>query len=113
MELHPRTVLNYILPNGKRPLKEWLNELHQNTQIRIRKRLIRLGAGDLGGTKHIEDGMFELRLDFGPGYRIYFGMDGKEIILLLLGGDKSTQRNDIKKASEYWNEYKERKISSD
>lgn len=63
--------------------------------------------GNLGDHRSVGDGVFELRLDFGPGYRIYFGRIGHQVILLLTGGDKSSQTKDITKAKQYWNDYKE------
>ena len=112
MELKPRKLENYIARNGKKPFREWLDRLHENVQVQIRKRLVRLGMGDFGDSKHIESGMYELRIHFGPGYRVYVGSDGDLIVILLLGGDKSTQETDIKKALKHWYEYKERKIST-
>jgi putative addiction module killer protein len=63
----------------------------------------------MGDHRSVGDGVLEARLDFGPGYRIYFALDGPRMILLLLGGDKSTQSNDIRDAKSHWQDYKERK----
>ena len=62
--------------------------------------------------KSLGDGVYELRIDFGPGYRVYYGLDGDVVVLLLSGGDKSTQAKDIKQAKEYWNEYKKNRKTS-
>lgn len=67
-----------------------------------------LSPGNLGNYRSVGGGVFELRLDFGPGYRIYFGQVGNTIVLLLCGGDKSSQTRDIESAKTYWLEYKER-----
>ena len=77
------------------------------TQTRIEARIERLESGNLGDYRSVGDGVFELRLQFGPGYRIYFGEVDNTIVLLLCGGDKSSQGRDIKRAKAYWREYKE------
>jgi putative addiction module killer protein len=79
------------------------------TRARIVARLDRLKAGLLGDWKSIGGGVFELRIDVGPGFRVYYGQDGKTLILLLCGGDKRTQAKDIENAHSYWKDYKARK----
>ncbi len=69
-------------------------------------RLRRLEQGNLGDAKHIKGRLYELRLFFGPGYRIYFGKDGNSLIVLLAGGDKNSQEKDIRVALQYWEKYK-------
>ena len=78
-----------------------------STRIRIDKRFKRLEDGNLGDCESVRDGVFELRLHFGPGYRMYFGQIDNRIILLLPGGDKTSQRRDIERSKAYWREYKE------
>lgn len=68
-------------------------------------RLDRVERGNFGSHHSVGDGVTELVIDFGPGYRIYFGQDGKDLVILLIGGDKSSQRTDIKTAKEYWRSY--------
>ena len=98
----------YRTPNGQEPFTEWLKSLRdQRTRKRIQNRIARIVSGNLGDHKSVGDGVFELRLDFGPGYRIYFGEVDNTIILLLCGGDKSSQNRDIERAKVYWQEYKE------
>ena len=75
------------------------------TRRRILKRLIRLEYGYYGDSKAVGDGVKELRFIFGAGYRIYFGEDGDKLVILLTGGDKSSQRKDIQQAQAYWKEY--------
>jgi putative addiction module killer protein len=101
-----RQIEIYRTKDGVKPFQEWLESLRDNAgRYRIKERLDRVALGNLGDHKFIDGGVLELRLDFGPGYRIYFGEIGKKIILLLSGGDKSTQKKDIKKAIGYWHDY--------
>ncbi|MBN2325521.1 MAG: type II toxin-antitoxin system RelE/ParE family toxin [Candidatus Omnitrophica bacterium] len=93
----------------KSPFREWLNSLSIKARDRVLSRLYRIQNGNLGDYKRIGTGVFKLRLFFDGGWRIYFGRDGEEIILLLCGGDKSSQKRDIEKALEYWRQYHEQK----
>ncbi|MFB2838873.1 MULTISPECIES: type II toxin-antitoxin system RelE/ParE family toxin [Floridanema] len=107
MEAQPREIQRYVTPDGKIPFTEWLNSLRDiKAQIKIRGRLERVALGNLGDYRSVGEGVFELRINYGPGYRIYFGQVGSIIILLLCGGDKSTQDQDINTAKEYWAEYR-------
>lgn len=88
---------------------EWLNNLKDPTiRMRIRRRLDRLELGNLGDCKPVGEGVSELRLAFGSGYRIYFAEEDDVIIILLCAGDKSSQKNDIKTAKIYWHELEEK-----
>ena len=105
---HPREIQAYRTQNGREPFTEWLRSLRdQRTRDRIRKRLERLGDGNFGDCRSVGDGVFELRVQFGAGYRIYFGEVDNIIVLLLCGGDKSSQARDIDRAKTYWMEHKE------
>jgi putative addiction module killer protein len=96
----------YVANNGKAPFISWLESLKDKTvRYRIKERLDRVVLDNLGDYKLIAKGLAELRFNFGSGYRVYFGQHKEEIILLLCGGDKSTQEQDIKKAKEYWKNY--------
>ena len=96
----------YVTEDGKKPFIEWLESLEDKTiRYRIKERLDRVALGNLGDHKFIGNGVYELRLAFGSGYRIYYGNEGSEIILLLCGGDKATQKKDIKKAVIYLKNY--------
>lgn len=99
----------YETSMGKQPFQEWLDALDWNIAGRIQSRLARVIVGNFGDCTVIGDGISELRIDFGPGYRVYFARHGVEIIVLLIGGDKGSQRRDINQAKRYWQEYKERK----
>ena len=87
---------------GKRPFNDWLSKIKdKKDKIRIRRRVDRLQLGHYGDFKKLKKNLYELRLFFGPGYRVYFTEQNNEIILLLLGGDKKTQEKDIEKAEKY------------
>ena len=105
---HPREIETYRTQNGREPFMEWFNTIRDTrAQTRIRGRLDRVAVGNFGDCQSVGSGVFELRLNFGPGYRIYFGEVDRTIVLLLCGGDKSTQTRDIQRAKTYWLEYKE------
>jgi putative addiction module killer protein len=102
-------VRRYLAESGQDYVEEWLESLDDPpTRARIEIRIERLSRGLFGDTKYLQDGVHELKLDFGPGYRIYYGKEGKRIILLLCGGDKSTQKKDVRNAIEYWKDYEAR-----
>lgn len=88
---------------------EWFNSLDAVTAARVDKYVRRLEAGNFGAAKALNEGVFELRLDFGPGYRVYYGREGKTIIILLGGGSKRRQSTDIAAAVERWKKYKNSK----
>ena len=109
MEVQPRDIRRYITPDGRNPFAEWLSSLRDlNAVVKIEQRLDRVRLGNLGNSKSVGEGVCELKIDFGPGYRVYFGQFGSTIVLVLCGGDKSSQEQDIRKAKEYWKEYEER-----
>ncbi len=92
MEAQPRQIQRYIDSKGKIPFDEWLNSLRDiPTQAKIDARLKRVAVGNLGDYRSVGGGVYELRINYGPGYRLYFGQVGTTIILLLCGGDKSSQ----------------------
>ncbi len=95
---------------GGEPFTEWLSDLpDRQARARILARLERLEAGNFGDAKFLRDGVSEVRIDWGPGYRVYFGRDGRTVIVLICGGDKRKQDADIKKAVELWQEYANRR----
>lgn len=101
-----REVLYFRAKNGSEPFSEWLEGLPDAVaRIRIIDRLARVRSGNLGDHKSVGGGVWELRFTFGPGYRLYFGKDGDRLIVLLIGGDKSSQKKDIRLAQAYWKEY--------
>jgi len=87
----------------------WLDNLDKGIAARIQARVYRFELGNLGDAKNLGEGVWEARFDIGPGYRLYFGKDGQTIVVLLCGGDKSTQVRDVAKAKQYWKNYIRRK----
>ncbi|MCH8156159.1 MAG: type II toxin-antitoxin system RelE/ParE family toxin [Nitrospinae bacterium] len=103
-------VLIYVTENGKVPFQTWLNGLKDRKgRYLIKTRIDRIEDGNFGDCKSVGQGIFELRIKYGSGYRVYFGKDGDHIVLLLCGGTKSSQQKDITTARKYWLNYKERK----
>jgi putative addiction module killer protein len=105
-----REILVYQTSEGKRFFEEWFGSLKDTkAQVRIKARIDRLLAGNFGDVKLVGTGIWELRFHFGPGHRVYFGLDGHVLVILLCGGDKSTQDNDIRCAGECWKDYLRRR----
>lgn len=107
MEVQPREIQRYVTPDNKVPFDEWFQALRDaKTKTLVNKRLNRVSLGNLGDYRAVGEGVCELRINYGSGYRIYFGQIGATIVLLLCGGDKSTQDQDIRRAIEYWTDYR-------
>ena len=107
MNVIPRELVEYETENGRCPFSEWLDGLKDiAARAIIRKRLNRIRMGNFGNTRSVGEGVFELKIDFGPGYRVYYGLDGDTLVVLLCGGDKGSQERDIRKATEYWQDYR-------
>lgn len=103
----PREVVAFRLADGRVPFDDWLGGLDDRKAVaRILARLARVRLGNLGDCKSVGDGVSELRVDYGPGYRVYFGQQGRTLVVLLCGGDKRTQDRDIRLAKLYWREFK-------
>lgn len=99
----------YQTSAGEQPFVEWLKGLNdRRARTRIEARLARVVIGNLGDVEPVGEGVMELRVDWGPGYRVYFARVGHVIVLLLCGGDKRTQQRDINRAKEYFEDYKAR-----
>lgn len=102
-------IRHYITGDGINPLEQWLKELRNvQAKIAIIRRLNRLEQGNFGDFKPLRDGVHELRIDTGPGYRVYYARSGKTVMLLLCGGSKRTQSSDIDRACEYWRDWQNR-----
>jgi putative addiction module killer protein len=104
MEIH-----YYQTSTGEQPFVAWLEGLKdRQARARIEARLARVAVGNLGDVEPAGEGVMELRIDWGPGYRVYFARVGQVIVLLLCGGDKRTQQRDINRAKGYFEDYKAR-----
>lgn len=99
----PYRIEYFLEEDGRAPFIEWLSKLRdRDAHARISARLNRVKLGNFGVVKVLGDGVIELKIDYGPGYRVYYAMNGKTIVLLLIGGDKASQSKDIKVAKTYW-----------
>lgn len=106
LEIKRRELVIYQTQAGLAPFEDWLDKLQDiKGRAIIRKRLNRVRLGNIGVTNSVGSGVFELKINYGPGYRIYFGEQGDAIIVLLCGGDKATQKKDIQKAQGYWADF--------
>jgi putative addiction module killer protein len=99
----------YEDPGGTSPFEEWFIDLHPPAAAKVTSAVIRLEQGNFSNTKGVGHGVYEYRIDFGPGFRIYFGKDGDHLIILLGGGTKKKQQRDINLAIGRWTDYKQRK----
>jgi putative addiction module killer protein len=102
-------IKEYLSVNGDSPFAEWFDGLNAQAAVKARTYVIRMENGNLSQVKGVGEGVFECRIDFGPGYRVYFGKDGDRLIILLGGGTKKRQQNDINNAKALWQDYKRRK----
>lgn len=109
MEARERQILYYETEDGRQPFREWFVSLKDiETRNKIRVRIDRISLGNFGYCKSVGEGVLELKIDFGPGFRVYFGQVKDELVLLLIGGDKKSQKRDIETAHNYWADYRRR-----
>lgn len=94
---------------GRSPFREWFDKLNSEAARKVTTSLYRMGLGNFSSTKGVGAGVYECRINFGPGYRVYFGKDDERIVIILGGGTKQRQANDIRLAIERWKDYKRRK----
>jgi putative addiction module killer protein len=99
----------YATEDGKSPYRKWFKGLNAPAAIKITTALERMEDGNFSNAKAVGAGVSEYRIDFGPGYRIYYGMDGQTLVILLCGGSKKRQQDDIAAAKALWVDYKKRK----
>lgn len=100
---------NYVDQMGRKPFARWFDRLDAIAAAKVTTAIARMELGNFSNAKGVGAGVQECKIDFGPGYRIYFALDGQRLIILLCGGTKKRQDEDIKKAQEYWADYKRRK----
>ena len=99
----------YQEQGGRNPFRRWYGELNAEAARKVTTAIYRLGLGNFSNIKSVGAGVFEYKINFGPGYRVYFGKDGERIVILLGGGTKQRQQNDVRVALERWEDYKRRK----
>src|SRR6202049_1743554 len=102
-------VREYLNRQGRNLYKDWFDRLNSQAAAKVATALTRLALGNVSNVKGVGSGVFELRIDFGPGYRVYFGKDGERLVILLGGGTKKRQQHDIDAAIDNWQDYKRRK----
>jgi putative addiction module killer protein len=102
-------VREYNDRDGRSPYAVWFNRLNAQAAAKVATALTRLAQGNFSNVKGVGSGVFESRIDFGPGYRVYFGKDGDRLVILLGGGTKKHQQQDIETALVRWQDYKRRK----
>lgn len=107
MDAKLRDILYYTTTSGKQPVRKWLENIKDSmTQAILYKRIRQAGMGNFGNTRSVGGGVNEFKIDFGQGYRIYFGLHKDKMIVLLVGGTKRTQQADVETAKDYWNHWK-------
>src|ERR1700731_2066552 len=102
----------YVTASGESPFAEWFAERDIAASAKIVRALARIEQGNLSNVKSVGKGVLEYKIDFGPGYRVYFGRDGEQLVILLTGGTKKRQQRDIETAVMFWREYKRTKRSA-
>jgi putative addiction module killer protein len=102
-------VSEYVDTEGYSPYADWFDRQNALVAAKIATAVTRLSLGNFSNVKGVGSGIFEIRIDFGPGYRIYFGKDGERLVILLAGGTKSRQQRDVSAALANWRDYKRRK----
>jgi putative addiction module killer protein len=105
-------IAEYLNELGKSPFAAWFDRLNAQAAAKVTIALARIETGNLSNVKTIGAGVLEFRINFGPGYRLYFGRDGNELVILLAGGTKSRQQQDIDDAQARWLDYKRRRKES-
>jgi putative addiction module killer protein len=99
----------YISASGDEPFADWFADLEAVARAKVARAVARMEQGNFSNVKTVGEGVLEYRIDFGPGYRVYFGRDGDTLVILLTGGTKKRQQRDIDAAHAYWIDYKQSK----
>jgi putative addiction module killer protein len=102
-------IREYLDLTGRSPFRDWFEALNSEAARKVTTALYRVGLGNFSNAKSVGAGVYECRIHFGPGYRVYFGKDGDQIVILLGGGTKQRQQNDIRLALKRWEDYKQRR----
>ena len=109
MQIQRRNLHNYTTRDGREPFRQWLMQLRdKKTQVTIAQRIERLRQGNPGDFKRLNKDLYELRIHYGPGYRVYYTILRDSVVILLCGGAKGTQQQDIARAQNYCNDFLER-----
>lgn len=103
------TIKEYLTPDGVSYFEKWFERLNAIAASKVRVAIARIEMGNFSNTKSLGAGVWEVKIDYGPGYRVYYGKDGDKIVILLAGGTKKTQQKDIDKSHLLWSEFKKRK----
>ena len=99
----------YVAAGGRQPFAEWFAGLEAVARAKVTRAIARLEQGNVSNVKPVGEGVLEYRIDFGPGYRVYFGRDAETLVILLTGGTKKRQQRDIDVAHAFWHDYKQSK----
>jgi putative addiction module killer protein len=99
----------YVALSGQQPFAAWFADLAPVAKAKVTRAIVRLEQRNFSNVKSVGEGVLEYRIDFGPGYRVYFGRDGEALVILLTGGTKKRQQRDIDAAHAYWQDYKQSK----
>jgi len=102
-------IREYLDARGNSPYTKWFDSLSVAAAVKVTTAVYRMAQGNFSNAKGISAGLYEYRIHFGPGYRIYFGKDGNQLVILLVGGSKTRQSADIAAAKEHWQDFKRRK----
>ena len=113
LQLHMIEIIVYETEDGKRPFQKWLEGIDRQARSRVQTALLRLEEGNTGSLKSIGAGVHEIRITFGPGYRVYLGQEGNQLVILLHGGTKKRQSDDIARAKDFWRAYQAEKTKGD
>lgn len=105
-------IREYLDDNGNSPFAEWFDGLDTRAALKVNTYVARMGQGNFSRAEGVGEGIYECKIDWGAGYRVYFGKDGEKLIILLGGGTKKRQSKDIEQAKAYWQAYKQRKKES-
>jgi putative addiction module killer protein len=99
----------YVAADGQQPFGKWFEDLEPVARAKVTRAIVQLEQGNFSNVKSVGEGVFEYRINFGPGYRVYFGQDGQTLVILLTGGTKKRQQRDIDEAHSCWKDYRQSK----